>query len=812
MLLSYLRMAVRSFLRQRSYTILNIVGLCVGMTASILIFQYVKYERSFDSFHTRVKDIYRVQYNGWQNGQINFESALAVPAVGPALKNNFPEVENFVRMFPFSGSMVYEDPLKGKVSFSERKIFLADSTTFNVFSFEVLKGNAKTALRGTQKIAISESTAKKYFGNEEPIGKILKHGGMMPLEVTAVFKDVPENSHIRVDFLISHETHDDNTPEDLHETSWGWYDFYVYVLLKPGTDVAALQAKWDDYVAKIRGDEWKKRNSFQEFILRPVEDIHLESNLLYEAEPNQQRDGDSVYALGVIALLILAIGWVNYINLATARSMKRANEVGIRKVVGAHKSQLIFQFLTESALLNFTALAAALVLVWVLWVPFFNMAGWHVPFSFLLEGNFILLIALLFVVGVFLSGFYPAMVLSSFKPVAVLKGKIIRSAGGALLRRSLVVIQFGVSIFLISGSIVVHQQVSYMRNQDLGVAIDNTLIIRQPTVYDSLYGQHIEGLRNDILNIAGVKSLAVTGNMPGDEIFWSSHVKRMSGGPEGDVIVSALVIDDGYIPTFSVKIEAGRNFSKERSNEDKNVLINESMMKMLQFADAKSAVGQKLKIRQSESDYETFEVVGVVKDYHQLSLKSKIEPIVFRYWNFAPYWAMKIHAGSEKAAVLQLQESWKTYFATAPLDYFFLDQFFDKQYEKDDRFGEVFNLFTLLAILLSCLGLFGLASFIAQQRTKEIGIRKVLGSTVVGIVTLLSRSFLAPVLIANLFAWPLVWWAMDQWLQGFPYHISINPVVLIVAGSVVVVIAFASVCTQTLRAATASPVKSLKYE
>lgn len=809
MILSYLHIALWNFRKQRTYTTLNLAGLCIGMTASILIFQYVKYERSFDSFHSNINNIYRIQYNGWQNGQLNFESALAVPAVGPALKNNFGEVQAFTRLFHESGVMLHQGA-QGTVSFTERRMFLADSSTFTVFSFNVIKGNSKTALQGKNKAAISETTAKKYFGSEEPLGKILKHGGMMEFEVTAVFKDIPENSHIKIDILLSFETMDGQ--DNLQNTSWGWYDFYVYVLLKPGTDVDVLQSKWNNYVTNVRGEEWKKRNAFQEFILRPVKDIHLESNLLYETEPNEQRDGDSVYALGMIAILILIIGWVNYINLATARSMMRANEVGVRKVVGARQSQLISQFLTESALLNLVALFTALALVYFLWTPFFNLTGWHVPIEFLFEQNFLLLVVLLFTGGVFLSGFYPAIVLSSFKPVTVLKGKVVRSSNGNLLRRSLVVVQFAVSIFLIAGSIIVHQQVSFMRTQDLGVSIDNTIVFRQPEVYDSLYGNHLEGLRNDIVKIAGVKSFSVTSNTPGDEIFWSSHVKRLSGGPEGDMIVSSLIIDDEYIPTFDVKMIAGRHFSRERANDEGTVLINESMARMLQFPDAKSAVGEKLKIRQSETDYETLEIIGVVKDYHQLSLKTKILPIVFRFSRFAPYYALKFQHGSEENVMSALRETWEQYFPDAPLDYFFLNQRFDSQYDKDHRFADVFNLFTALAIFLSCLGLVGLASFITQQRTKEIGVRKVLGSTVTGIVTLLSRSFLIPVFVANLFAWPIVWWAMNTWLESFPYHISINLVVLFAAGSLVVVIAFLSVCAQTIRAANASPIKSLKHE
>ncbi|HZI23512.1 MAG TPA: ABC transporter permease, partial [Chryseolinea sp.] len=471
MLRNYIKIAFRNFLKQKSYTLLNVIGLSAGMAASLLIIQYVKYERSFDTFHSRAEDIYRIQYNGWQNGKLNFESAVAVPAVGPALKNNFPEVEAYTRFLPVKGMVSYEKAGEEPRTFREERAQYADTSLFKVFDFKLLQGNVQQCLVGTNKVIISESTVRKYFGNDEPIGKILRlNGNDLTLEVTGVFKDVPENSHIKFDFLISYETINTLTKNE-SETSWGWYDFYTFVLLKPGTDIAALQKKWDEYLLTARGEEWTKTNRKQEFILRPLTDIHLYSNLLYETSPRELRDGDSVYALSIIAIFILVIAWVNYINLATARSFNRANEVGVRKVVGAVRTQLISQFLTESIILNGLAAALAVVVVRLLWSSFSELTGWNIPLEFLLQTDFWKLVLLLFFVGAILSGFYPAIILSSFKPVAVLKGKAIKTAGGNFLRKSLVVFQFVASVFLISGSLIVYQQLTYMKNKDLGISL-----------------------------------------------------------------------------------------------------------------------------------------------------------------------------------------------------------------------------------------------------------------------------------------------------------------------------------------------------
>jgi putative ABC transport system permease protein len=806
MLKNYIISAVRNFLRHRSFTFLNVIGLSLGMSASLLILQYVKYERSFDTFHTKANDIYRIQYNGWQGGKLRFECAAAVPAAGPALKNNFPEVKQFTRLYPVSGVVSYETPDHNLVSFLEQKMQITDPAVFEVFDFTLKQGNPETALQGPNKAVISARAAKKYFGKADPIGKIIAWNGNQKFEVTGVFHDVPENSHIKFDILLSYQTLNNQTHNE-SETAWGWYDFNTYVLLQPGTNVKSLQAKWDHFIEKERGESWRKYNSRQEFILQPLLDIHLYSNLLQESQPEERGNGDSVYALTMIALFILVIAWVNYINLATAKSFDRANEVGVRKVMGAQKGQLIRQFLSESFLVNLLAAALAVVIVWVAWPFFARLSGRPIPLGYMGQKDFWMLVAALFVGGSVLSGSYPALILSSFKPIAVLKGKVMRTGQGNILRKSLVVFQFGVSVFLISGSIVVYQQLSFMKNQNLGVNINETIVLKGPGVTDSLYAQKVETFKNEILKIAGVKSMTASTNVPGDEIFWASGIRRLVGGPETNISGYTVGIDHDYVKSFDLTMAAGRTFDLKHQHERKKIILNRAMAEALDFKDPKAAIGEKV------IQNDTLEIIGVLENYHQMSLKESVAPLVFRYTpNYSSFFAIKIESTNYQQVLSALDEPWKAYFPGNPMEYFFLDQFFNRQYESDRQFGQVFSIFTGLAIFIACLGLFGLASFMTIQRTKEIGIRKALGSTSANIILLLSKGFIQLVLAANLVAWPLAWWVMDRWLQSFPYHIHINPVLFVAAGLGVVVIAFVSVGFQTFKAARVNPANTLKYE
>jgi putative ABC transport system permease protein len=806
MIRNYLKVAFRNFFKQKSFTLLNVTGLTLGMVASLLILQYVKYERSFDTFHTNAKDIYRIQYNGWQNGKLRFECAAAVPAVGPALKNNFPEVKRFTRLYPVSGVISYESPEHGLISFLEEKMQITDSSVFEIFDFTLLKGTPQEALAGPNKVVISEKAAKKYFGADDPIGKTISWNGQQKFEVTGIFQDIPKNSHIKFDFMLSYQTLNNQT-QNQSETAWGWYDFNTYVLLEPGTDVKALQTKWDAYLEKTRGEEWKKYNRFQEFILQPLLDIHLYANLLQESQPDERGDGESVYALSFIALFILIIAWVNYINLATAKSFSRANEVGVRKVMGAMKNQLINQFLAESFLVNLFAAIISVLAVRLVWPLFADLSGREIPLDYMLQKDFWILLLVLFAGGTILSGFYPAIILSSFRPVQVLKGKVLGTAHGTISRKALVVFQFAASVVLISGSVIVYQQLRFMRSQDLGVDINKTLVIKAPGITDSTYVAKIGSFKAEALRIAGISSVSASTNVPGDEIFWAGGIRRLVGGPENSISGYTVGIDEDYIRSFNLKLVAGRSFDLDHPNDRKSVILNRGMAEALDFKDPASAIGEKV------IQGDTLEIVGVLENYHQMSLKEAVAPLVFQYTpNFSSFIAFKVENENYQEILASLEDPWKTFFPGNPIDYFFLDQFFNRQYESDRQFGQIFSLFTLLAIFIACLGLFGLASFMTVQRTKEIGIRKVMGSSPANIVLLLSKGFIVLVIIANVIAWPLAWWLMNEWLQSFPYRIGIDPLLFLLAGAAVVVIAFISVGVQTLKASLLDPAKTLKYE
>lgn len=808
MIHNYLTIAVRSFLKHKLFTLLNILGLSLGMVASLLILQYVKYERSYDSFHPNADDIYRLQYNQWQNGKIRFECAAAVPAAGPALKNNFPEVKAFARLFPVSGIAAYNSPSRGVISFREEKMQIADPSVLQVLNIELLKGEHTEALHGPNKAVISQRAARKYFQDEDPVGKTITWDGNRQFEIRGVFENIPDNSHIKFDLLFSYATLNQETKNE-SETNWGWYDFNTYVVLQPGTDVKALQAKWDKWLEQDRAEEWEKYGGKQEFILQPIKDIHLYANLLQESQPDERGNGNSVYALSLIAFFILIIAWVNYINLATAKSFERANEVGVRKVMGAQQSQLIRQFFTEALLVNLAAIAFSLIIVRALWQPFSTLAGRTIPVGYMQQPDFWLLALAIFLFGTLLSGAYPALVLSSFKPVDTLKGKVTRGSSGNLLRQGLVVFQFAASVLLMIGSTVVYQQLQYMHNQKLGIDIHETLVFKGPgVVVDSLFEQSIAAFKTEALRISGIKSMSASSNVPGDEIFWASGIRRLNGGQDTGISGYTVGIDHDYVPAFNLTLAAGRNFDLDHPGERKNVILNRAMTEALNFATVEEAIGEKV-----SHGGDTLEIVGVLENYHQMSLKEKVSPLVYRYTpHFARFFAFKLESADHNRILAALEEPWEKVFPDNPIDYFYLDQFFDRQYDGERRFGNIFSLFTLLAIFVACLGLFGLASFMTMQRTKEIGIRKALGSTPAQVVVLLSKGFIHLVLIANLVAWPLAWFIMDRWLESFPYRVSINPVLFALAGAAVTIIAFASVGFQTLRAAQLSPAVTLKHE
>ena len=804
MFTSYVRTAFRSLLKNKIFSFLNIIGLAIGMACCMIIFQYVTYEKSYDKFHENYQDIYRVQYNYYQNGNNIFRCAAAVPAVGPAMKNDFPEVLDYSIAYPLSGIVTYQN-----ISFREEKLQFATPSWLTMFDWNIVDGDEETALEGPNKAVITERTALKYFGNENPIGKMLDFDGSNQAMVTAVIENVPDNSHIKFDILLSFQTLVDRS-DGQALTSWGWYDFNTYVQLAPGTDPQVFDTKFAAYLQDLRGEQFAQRNNLQEFPLQPLTDIHLKSDLLQESEPEENGDAQSVYFLGILAIFILIIAWVNYINLASAKSLERAKEVGIRKVLGAFKAQLIRQFIVESVVVNLFAAVISVGIV-ALVLPYFNNLT-NSPLSLALifnSGTWILIVGV-FLAGAFLSGLYPAFVLSSFRPIVVLKGKMSTSGSGVLLRKSLVTFQFIASIFLIAGTFIVYKQLKYLKNQDLGFDMEQTLVLKGPGVLqvDSLFGTYLSGFKNDVLSSSSIKSVTTSTNVPGNEIFWTNGAKRTEEPNSEFKTIYNVGIDFEYVPTYEIDVVAGRNFDDSFETDNTAAILNVAATEFLGFASPEEAIGQKITHGGIEKT-----VIGVLDNYNQMSLKNTVSPILYRLIPSGNrFFSLKLEGVNTAQTLTQVERSWNQFFPGNPMDYFYLDAFFNRQYGKEDQFGTVFSIFSGLAIIVSCLGLFGLSAFSALQRTKEIGIRKVLGASVSNILLLLSREYITLISIAVVLGVPLTFFFMDRWLDNFPYRTNIGWVLFLVAAGILLTVSLLTVGYQTLRSAKADPSKTLRYE
>jgi putative ABC transport system permease protein len=813
MISSYLKTAFRNLFKRKGYTILNVLGLAIGIVCCLLIFQYVAFEKSYDTFEPDYNQIVRLRLDSYQQGKLAWKSATSYPAFGPTLKRDFPEVEDFCRLI--DDDVLLSNDARN-VKFKEEKGYYADPSVLSMFGIQLVKGNAATALNAPDKILLSENTAKKYFGNEDPLGKRLTNRNpdyIRSYEVTGVFKEFPQNSHLIIDHLLSYSTLGSinrfyGDTSNATETSFGWYDFYTYLKLKPGTDYQKFEAKFPAFCNKyINSKEWNKTNNVRDEIhIIPLKDIHLYSNYNQEAEVNG--NGQSVSFLFMIAFFIIGIAWINYINLATARSMERAREVGVRKVVGALRSNLIKQFLVESFLLNLMAFLLAIISVYLL-TPWFNkFTGRETQLFFHLPSNYWLGFLAMFLAGSLLSGIYPAFVLSGFKPVLVLKGLFKNSSSGLILRKSLIITQFATSVVLIAGTIVVYQQVSYMQRQNLGVNINQTLVLKgAESITDSVYQNVYQPFKTDLLKIPGVKNVSASTNVMGEEIYWTNDSRQLAPNSKS-VTLYNLGIDYDFIPSYGLKISAGRNFSKDFATDKKAVLLNESAARLLGLTDFNKAVTQSIISRG-----DTVKLAGIVADYHHQGLQKAIEPMIFRLVpNSRGAYALKIQSGNVNSTIAAIQKIWNQYFPADPFNYFFLDDYFNQQYNADQLFGKVFGLFAFLAILIACFGLLGLSAYNVLQRTKEIGIRKILGASTQSLLYLLSKDFLTLIMISFVIAIPVSWWIMHNWLQNYAYRISIGWWVFVVAGTAALCVALITISLQAIKVAIANPVKSLRTE
>jgi putative ABC transport system permease protein len=805
MIKNYFKIAWRNIVRQKGYSAINIVGLAIGIAACLLILQYVSFELSYENFHTDKDRIYRVQLKRYDNGKLSTEWAGGAYAAGNNFKDAIPEIEDYVKLVQREDVIteVNDQPIKLK------NVFFASSSFFNIFTYPLLEGNANTALKEPFTAAISESTAKILYGSVNVIGKTLNLNRRRDYTITAVFKDAPSNTQLRPGILLSYATFIKIVgPNNDPETSWQWDGCLTYVLLRKGADPKIVENKFVPVVEKFTAAEMKRFNAAAKYYLVSLNDIHLYSHYINEPAPNG--DGKTVYLLLGIAFFIVVIAWVNYINLATARAINRAKEVGIRKTVGSQRKQLIVQFLSESALLNTLALLLALVTV-IIAIPGFNkLSGQNLTFSLFSKANFWLSLMGLFFIGVFFSGLYPAFVLSGFKPIDVLKGKMTATSKGSLLRKGLVVFQFTASLFLLIGTLAVYQQIQYMRRQSLGINIDQTLVVRPPTVLtDSTYLQNMSALKESLNQQTGIKGVTISTSIPGEAVGWNAGGIKLVGTDESTQKQYRVIgMDYEYLKQYGIRLIAGRYFSREFGTDDSAVIFNKRGFEQLGLDKPEDAVGKRI-------DFwgRRYTIIGVAENFHQQSLREAFEPLIFRLIpDVQGYMSIKTPASNAGQTVALVKSNWDKFFPGNTFEYFFLDDHFDQQYKADQRFGQVFSLFTLLAILVACLGLFGLASFTTIQRTKEIGIRKVLGASVLRILKLLYQEFAVLLVIAFVIAVPLAWLTVGNWLQGYAFRINMHWSYFIIPFVFIMVIALLTVSFQSIRAAIANPVKSLRTE
>jgi putative ABC transport system permease protein len=803
---NYFVVAWRNLIKKKAYSFINVFGLGLGIACCLLIFMFVHDELSYDNYHTKKERIYRLTH-GEATGP-KAEDAFAYPPwvwgnapIGPALKNYFPEVDKVVQ---FSGRsdilLTYEDKM-----YQEDGVFFMDSTAFDVFSWKLLKGNPKTALAAPYSIVLTETTARKYFGDEDPIGKTLKGsesaGRSNPGDytVTGVMEDVPSNSHFKFNALLSMNTFRQSIPEIF--TWWGYVDFYTYFLVNEQFDEAAFRAKIPAFLTSIR----ESPESRYLIGVEPLKDVYLRTSA--DRQPGETGSLPNIYVFSIIGLFIIVIAMINFMNLSTARSLERGKEIGIRKSVGAHRQSLIYQFLGESLLIVFLSTFVALMIVGLTLPYMVNFTGKELALeSFILWQTISVFAGMILLIGL-VAGSYPALVLSGFNPVMILKGVTRSNRGNVSLRKGLVVFQFSLSIALIAGTIIVYYQMSHLLNKDLGFDKEQMLVLDYN--YDQVVNRNSEVLKAEMEKIPAVTSIAFARSVPGS---YFPHAGTEIEMPDGEIKMMGqgiFQVGMDFVDHFGMELVAGRSYSRDHpSDSGRALVLNEAAARQYGYTNPKDIVGKKFKQWGREGV-----VIGVVKDFNFTSLHRKIEPLTLPFVPYASrYLSLKVKTENLRETIASIGEVWKKIAPHRPFLYSFLDDDFNKQYKSDFMFRKLFTTFSCLAIFIACLGLLGLATYTAQQRTKEIGIRKVLGADVRNIVGLLSRDFIILVFIAIVIATPVSWYVMNKWLEGFAYRMEISAWIFVLAGVIALTIAVFTISFQSIKSALVNPVLSLKSE
>ena len=799
MIRNFIKTAFRTLLKNKGFTVINILGLALGLATCLLIVFYVVDELSYDRYNTKADRIYRVNMDMKYGGNVA-SFAITPPPLAATLANNFPEVEKTARLIHDTGVRIK----KGNEYIQEEKVVYADSELFNVFTFPMIEGDPKTALSEPNTAVITETTAKRYFNNTQAVGKTLTVMGNINYKITGVIKDIPNQSHFKFDFFLSLAAR-----ADAKSNEWNNFSYTTYILFKPGADPKKLEAKLPGILKKNMGanyDRLEKSGNYFHLNIMPLTDIHLLSNRQYELGANSSVT--YVYIFSAIALFVLLIACINFMNMSTARSANRAREVGVRKVLGSSRSSLIAQFLSESILVTIAAAIIAVLAAWAL-LPLFNqISGKELSITLqTLLWLFPSLLVIILVVGV-AAGSYPAFYLSAFQPISVLKGKVSAGFKGGNLRNFLVVFQFAISIFLIIGTLVIYNQLNYIQKKDLGFNRNQVMVIKNVDVV-----ANAKTFKQEVKQLAGVENASLSGFLPTGVVRAPDAVFRIkSPDPKNALFTEVWPIDEDYLNTMGMGIATGRNFSKQLSTDSTAIILNQTAARMLGFAN--NPIDQKV-YRPSVNPNEPlkeFHVIGVVKDFNFSSLRDNITPVVMLLADDKGALSIKVNAKNIKPFIAQVEHKWNALSPNQHFEYSFMDEDFNHAYRTEQRTGTLFLSFTTLAVLIACLGLFSLAAYAAEQRNKEIGIRKVLGASISSIVTMLSKDFIKLVGISFIIAAPLAWLTMQQWLQGFAYRQSFQWWILALAGAGAVIIAFITISAQSFKAAMANPAESLKSE
>jgi len=793
MLKNYFKTTLRYLWNNKIFSFINVIGLSTGICVCFFALCYVHFELNHDTYNTKADEIYRLVTDVKTQTGISYESTST--PMGPAIKASFPGVKDVARVF-MDDMILQSNPTNA----TKEEVAYADSSVFKIFSWTLLRGNINHIFTAPCNVVLSETAAKKYFGHADPLGQTMMINGSVKAIVTGIMKDIPYNSHLRVDIIFSITT----LVDDNWRTNWTRFGFYTYFLLQHGQSPAQLQAKFPAFVkANMDQSQFK-----YQLALEPLKKVYL------YGKPRGHRTGTSasgsitnVYIISIVAILVLFIACFNFINLTTAFSLQRTKEIGVRKVLGASRYQLIFQFFMDAVVLCLIAFLAALLLAMFL-LPLFNQLVGTIVIANIFNNvqNILWLLGIAVIVG-FLSGAYPALFLSGFKPISSLKGKTGSSGTGLILRRSLVVAQFSISIFLIIATAVVYMQINFMQNQQLGFQKDHKLVIDYQ--FDSVVNQHLTGIRQQLASIPGVGLVSYSSSIPGTPNNQFNTTIQNSKGEQQQLKTDVYFIDNVFLKQFHIDMIAGRPFlSNLNADIMKAMLINQAMLKTLGFTNANAAIGKHFTQLNHQGT-----IVGVIKDFHNHSFMEQVQPLTLRVDpGHLTNIVIDINSANVHATVSKLQSAWKNIDPGLPLVYFFADEAYNQQYIAQERFGQLFICFAIVAIVISCLGLLGLSAYNIAQRKKEIGVRKVLGASVGGITIMLSKDFVKLIFIALLITSPLSWWLMHNWLQNFAYRINIPIWVFIISGIGAIIIALVTISFQSVKAAIANPVKSLRSE